>query len=144
MSLYCDAGGYDSDGAYWWWYQPADEAPRATKRSRKCCSCGEKIHVGTTARKVERYRPPTEFEETRGIACDVVQMPHWYLCETCCDLADSLKELGFCYSLGGGESLQQQIAEYRREEACALERQKAHNLKVTGAPPTGHGEGDDR
>ena len=36
MSLFCDAGVYDTDGAEWWWYQPADEAPLATKRSRKC------------------------------------------------------------------------------------------------------------
>ena len=26
MSLFCDAGGYDTNGADWWWYQPADEA----------------------------------------------------------------------------------------------------------------------
>ena len=45
MSLFCDAG-YDHDGADWWWYQPADEAPLATKRSRKCCSCGGKVGVG--------------------------------------------------------------------------------------------------
>jgi hypothetical protein len=48
MSLFCDSG-YDHDGADWWWYQPADEAPLITKRSRKCCSCGEKVGVGDTA-----------------------------------------------------------------------------------------------
>lgn len=115
MSLYCQI---DVDGCYDWWYlAPEDEAPLATKRSRKCCSCGVKVGVGETARKIARYRPPTEFEEIRGIACDEVPMSDWYLCETCGDLADSIAELGFCYELGGRESLQQQIAEYRREEA---------------------------
>jgi hypothetical protein len=111
MSLFCDTG-YDGDGADWWWYPPNDEAPLTTKRSRKCRSCGEKINVGETARKVERYRPPTYFEEVRGIASDAVPMADWYLCEKCGDLADSLAELKFCYHLNG-ESLQQQIAEYR-------------------------------
>ena len=120
MSLFCEVDG-DHDGADWWWYQPADEAPLATKRSRKCCSCGQKVGVGETARKVARYRPPTEFEEMRGIACGDVPMTDWYLCETCGDLADSISELGFCYNLGG-ESLQQQVAEYRAEEAAARER----------------------
>jgi hypothetical protein len=132
MSLFCDAGGYDTDGADWWWYQPADEAPLATKRSRKCCSCGQKVGVGETARKILRYRPATEFEEMRGIACDEVPLADWYLCEPCGDLADSLSELGFCYDLDG-ESLAEQIAEYRREEQAARERlaemRTTHNAK---------------
>ncbi len=131
MSLFCAAGGYDTDGADWWWYQPEDEAPLATKRSRKCCSCGAKVGVGETSRKVTRYRPATEWEEMRGIACDEVQLPDWYLCETCGDLADSLSELGFCYDIG--ENLAKQIAEYRREEAAHLEYMKTHNAEVTGA-----------
>ena len=127
MSLFCGTDG-DYDGGDWWWYQPADEAPLATKRSRKCCSCGQKVGVGETTRKIERYRPPTEFEETRGIAYDEVQMSDWYLCETCGDLADSLAELGFCYTLGGGESLKAQIDEYRREEAAHHARVATHNV----------------
>jgi DNA-directed RNA polymerase subunit RPC12/RpoP len=116
MRLFCGTDG-DYDGGDWWWYPPADEKPLATKRSRKCCSCGKKVGVGETARKIARCRPPTEFEETRGIACDEVPMSDWYLCETCGDLADSLAELGFCYQLGNGESLKQQIVDYRAENA---------------------------
>ena len=127
MSLFCDAGGYDTDGADWWWYQLAAEAPLETKRSRKCCSCGAKVCVGETARKVRRYRPATEWEEMRGIACDEVPMTDWYLCEACGDLADSISELGFCYTLGNGESLKDQIAEYRETEAAEREWQKTHN-----------------
>lgn len=125
MSLFCDAGGPDTDGADWWWYQPADEAPLATKRSRKCCSCGAKVGVGDTARKIERYRPATGWEEMRRLG-DEVALADWYLCESCGDLADSIAELGFCYNLGG-ESLQQQIAEYRETEAAEREWQKQHN-----------------
>lgn len=126
MSLFCNAGGYDTDGADWWWYQLADEAPLTTKRIRKCCSCGQKVGVGDTARRILRYRPATEWEEMRSLG-DEVALADWYLCEVCGDVADSLAELGFCYTLGG-ESLQQQIAEYRREENAHRERMKAHNV----------------
>lgn len=122
MSLFCDAG-YEADGADWWWYPPADEAPLATKRSRKCCSCGVKIAVGDGARKVRRYRPPTEFEEMRGLYCDETPMTDWYLCEPCGDLADSLSEVGLCYTLGD-ESLKDQISEYRLEEAADRARMR--------------------
>ena len=131
MSLFCETDG-DHDDADWWWYQPAEEAPLATKRSRKCCSCGAKVSVGDTARKVRRYRPPTEFEETRGIAGDEVPMADWYLCETCGDLADSLSELGFCYTLGDGESLKQQLKEYRDAEQEDKERTARWNATHNG------------
>ena len=124
MSLFCDVGDC-ADDADWWWYQPQEEAPLATKRSRKCCSCGEKVGVGEMARKIRRYRPATEWEEMRGLG-DEVRLADWYLCETCGDLADSISELGFCYNLGG-QSLKDQIAEYRETEAAEREWQKTHN-----------------
>lgn len=134
MSLFCGTDG-DYGDSDWWWHQPEAEAPLGTKRSRKCCSCGQKVGVGDTARKIVRYRPPTEFEEMRGIACDEVPLPDWYLCETCGDLADSLAELGFCYNLGGGESLKAQIDEYRREEAAHRARMATHNAELTCGTP---------
>lgn len=124
MSLSCEIDVGDGDGD-WWWYSPQDESPLETKRSRKCCSCGQKIRVGDTARKVTRYRRPTEFEEERGIACDEVPLANWYLCEMCGDLADSITELGFCYTLGD-DSLKQQIASYRQEEVEMLEWHRKH------------------
>jgi hypothetical protein len=114
MSLFCEVGG---DDTAWWWYPPSHEEPLATKRSRKCCSCDHKIDVGDTARKVPRYRPPTLFEDKHGIAGDEVPLADWYLCETCGDLADSISEAGLCYRLGR-DSLRDQIAEHRREEAA--------------------------
>jgi hypothetical protein len=112
--------GIDGGEHDWWFYRPDGEAQLETKRSRKCCSCGAKIRVGETARKVRRYRPATEFEEMRGIARDEVEIAAWYLCETCGDLAESLSELGFCYDIGNGESLKEQLAEYRRNIAEAI------------------------
>jgi hypothetical protein len=63
----------------------------------------------------------------RGIASDEVPIADWYLCETCGDLADSLSELGFCYHLGNGESLKQQIADYRRDEGAPI---LTHNVQL--------------
>lgn len=135
MGLSCYCG--DTDGADWWWYGPQDEAPLGTKRSRKCRSCGAKIGVGDIARKVRRFRPPTEFEETRGIHGDEVPLADWFLCEECGDLADSIEELGFCYNLGG-ESLKDQINECRAEEALirhqeAIRAKQSSNAKVQAA-----------
>ncbi len=137
MSLFCDSG-YEGDDVAWWWYKPKDEAPLATKRSRKCCSCGERIAVGSVARKIRRFRSPTEFEETRGLYGDEVPMPDWYLCETCGDIADSLAEVGFCYTLGD-ESLKEQIEEYRREEAQRREYTMTHNDKHNRPASAGPG-----
>lgn len=110
MSIFCGNDG-DYDGDDWWWCPPNTEVPLATKRSRKCCSCGGRIAVGDTTRKVIRFRPPSSRVEER-IHGDEVPLSDWYLCEKCGDLALSLEELGFCYELGG-DSLQTQIADYR-------------------------------
>ena len=121
MSLSCDYNGDDCD-AEWYWNQPTTEAPLATKRSRKCCSCGEKILPGHMAREITRHRPPSErcnyIEES--IYGDEVPLASWYFCDPCSDLAESLAELGFCYTMG--EPLKQQIAEYRAEEATYNKR----------------------
>lgn len=112
MSLYCDYDG--GDGYDWYWTADNDERPLKTKRSRKCCSCGEKIEVGALSRKVSRFRPPNGDIEER-IHGDEVTMAAMYFCETCSGLAYSLDELGFCYSIE--ESLATQIKEYRDSEA---------------------------
>lgn len=114
MSLSCDSGDFDSDGCDWWWIWHRDSAPLATKRGRKCCSCGDKINVGDMVSTVERFRGPNHDIEEK-IYGDEVSLAPWFLCETCGDLAFSLDELGFCFDLGG-ESLKDQIKEYREME----------------------------
>lgn len=136
MGLTCGVYG-DIDGADWWLYEPSDEVPLVTKRSRKCCSCDGKISVGETARKVRRFRPATDWEECRGLG-DEVEIAAWYLCEICGDLSESLTELGFCYDLGDGqESLQQQIAQYRGDEAVDRERLITPNAEFRGEDAAG-------
>jgi hypothetical protein len=111
MSIHCDYGDYgDFD---WHWAKSSEELPLDTKRSRKCCSCKATIKVGELTTKVYRSRPPNNEIEER-IYGDEVPMSTWHLCETCGDLALSLDELDFCYSLGD-QSLKDQIKEYREE-----------------------------
>ena len=112
MSLSCDYGdGGDFD---WYWESNFQYYPLNTKRSRKCCSCKAKISVCEESMIVHRHHSPSNDIEER-IYGDEVPMTKWYLCETCGDLALSLNELGFCFTLGD-DSLKQQIAEYRAEE----------------------------
>jgi len=97
---------------------PAEEqAPLATKRSRKCCSCKAKINVGDMSLAFHRHRSPSGrcnyIEES--IYGDEVPLATWYMCETCGDLYFSLDELGFCCDIS--ESLAAQIKEYRAEES---------------------------
>ncbi len=132
MGLSCDSGGDSWNDGDWWWHQPKTEAPLSTKRSRECCSCGERIRVGDVARKIERERHATDWEEIHGFDCDV-SLADWYLCEKCGDLADSLSELGFCYSLGG-ESLKQQIEVYRAEEKSTQIRAAEYRARTKVKP----------
>ena len=115
MSLYCSIDSDWGDGYDLWWGLQSDESVLQTKYRRKCCSCKVPLKPGSTVRIVERFRHPTEFEETRGIASDQVNIANWYLCEKCGDLADSLSELDFCFELGNKDSIAEQIAEYRKE-----------------------------
>ncbi len=102
----------------WYWETPAEDEyfkPLATKRSRYCASCKEKIVVGEDCTKIQRWRPPKDeppYIEER-IYGDEVPLAPWYLCEKCSGLSLALNELGFCYTLGD-ESLKQQIAEYNQ------------------------------
>lgn len=111
MSLSCSSYGGD-DWGDWSWYPPEHEAPLATKRGRRCCSCKTIIKPGQIARRILRMAPATEWQEIRGFS-DEVELAPWYFCESCGDIADSLDELGYCYELG--ESLASQIKEYRAE-----------------------------
>jgi hypothetical protein len=92
----------------WWWEAPS-EHPLATKRHRKCCSCGGRIAVGDRAVEFPRYRLPRNDVEAR-IHYDQVPLASWWMCEACGDLFWSLSELGFCIVLP--ESMPDLVKEY--------------------------------
>lgn len=95
MSLSCSCE-YDGDG--WYYLDPDDFATLATKRAKRCCSCGSRIAVGNECVRFERYRPPATDIEQR-IQGDDVPMADKFMCEECGGLYFSLTELGFCVTL---------------------------------------------
>ena len=79
------------------WYDAKDYTTLATKRARKCCSCGEKIDVGATCAEIPRFKVPESDVEVRIYGEDgEVPMASAYMCEICAGLAFSLDELGYC------------------------------------------------
>lgn len=129
MSLSCASYADGGDGD-WWWESNFNLYALDTKRGRKCCSCGTPIKVGEQCAIVHRSRSPKNDIEER-IHDDQVPMATWYLCETCDDLAVSLDELGFCFSLGD-QSIADQIREYREEERQWKEREKERKKGAAG------------
>lgn len=112
MSLHCEYG----DGYDWYFAVAQDEAPLATKYSRKCCSCRAKLMPGAVTRTVTRWASCQDDSVDYRIYGAEKPLATWYLCETCSGLEYSLAELGFCYELGI-KSLKDQIAEYRSENS---------------------------
>lgn len=117
MSLSCYCGDdYD------WYYMPADNyAPLKTKRSRKCCSCGERINVGDLAMRFERFRYAgygTVEANIYGEGGEVWMVPR-YMCERCADLYWSLEELGYCINLG--DDIRELVREYAEMNAARKE-----------------------
>ena len=98
MSLSCDCYYDDAD----WFYEPQDVSPLNTKRSRKCCSCKEKIAVGDDAKAFIRYRNPEYGSIAEKIYGEGGEEPlaTWFMCDRCAGLYESLDSLGFCNLLG--------------------------------------------
>lgn len=110
MSLSCSC---DFDDPEWWYESPDDFTQLATKRGRKCCSCGTKIKPGDDVMKFRRWRSPSDrcnyIEES--IYGDEVPLAAWFMCETCGGLYMSVKDLGMCCDIE--ENIAAQIREYR-------------------------------
>ena len=120
MSLSCECG----DAEERWYYGPSDYSKLATKYSRKCCSCKEKISVGDICVEFLRARRTNSDVEER-IYGDEIRTAPWYMCERCGDLYFSLEELGFCIDIS--DSMLDLVKEY-------AEMQKAPKIqmKLTG------------
>ena len=125
MGLTCSCGDGDFEPGMTIWYDAKDYTTLATKRARKCCSCGEKIDVGATCAEVPRFKVPESDVEVRiyGEDGEVPRAPH-YLCERCADIAFSLDDLGYC--MQPWEDQRELLAEY------AWEHQKAPNAIAQG------------
>ena len=119
LSCFCDNDYYE-----WYFTDPADVAnapvygPLSTKRCRRCCSCKERIAVGDTSVRFERFRYAEwgTFEGRIYGEGNEVPMTPWFMCERCADLYYSLTELGFCVSIGESMlSLAREYAEMRAD-----------------------------
>lgn len=96
LSCSCD---YDPEPGDTLYYGPKDYTTLATKRSRKCKSCGERIPVGAVCAEVPRAKIPESNVEVRIYGEDgEIPLAPCYLCERCADLCFSLEELGYCPS----------------------------------------------
>lgn len=102
MSLSCSCEYYPEAGSVMWEW-PTDYTPLNTKRSRNCCSCGDKIATGSLVAAFHRYKVPEYQIEINLYGEDGDQGPHratQYHCERCADLMFSLLDLGFeCISI---------------------------------------------
>lgn len=96
MGLTCSCD-YDPEPGDTVWMDVNDYAPLSTKRSRKCCSCKERIAVGDTCCEVTRVKMPESDIECRIYGEDgEIPRASAYMCERCADLFFSLSELGYC------------------------------------------------
>lgn len=128
MGLMCECD-YDGD----WepgmklWHGPKDYTTLATKRSRKCCSCGDRIEVGATCAEVRRTKVPETEIEIRIYGEDDAEVPisSKWMCERCAGLAFSLDDLGYCPQ--PWEDQRELVREYAEEHA------QAPNVELTGA-----------
>ena len=113
LSCYC-GDEYD------WYFFPDDDYSRlATRRGRKCESCGERISVDDLVlRCVCRGVPNDDVSErihghpegsTSG-----VPLADRFMCERCADLYLSLAELGYCVNLG--EDMRELVREYAEQQ----------------------------
>lgn len=118
MSLSCSC---DSDEADWYFIGGVDFEPLATKRSRKCCSCGSKLQPGSEVVRFERFRRP-EYDsiEAKILGEDAeVYMADWFMCEECGGLYMALSDLGFCFDFGYDDmrDLAKEYGAMQREDA---------------------------
>ncbi len=112
MPLSCDC---DTDDAEWWWTgRPV--APLTTKRSRKCCSCKDRIAVGDDAMELTRWKTPEYGSVAERIHGEEQPLASWWMCDRCAGLYESLDSLGFCVKAGEDmRTLARKYAEMQRK-----------------------------
>jgi hypothetical protein len=92
-------------GNYYDWYFVVDEGfnnhKLSTRTRKRCCNCKKLIKISSICSKIERFKINEAGDK---------KLSDWYLCERCSDLAESIEEQGYCYTLGE-DSLEKQIKE---------------------------------
>lgn len=121
MSLACqtDVDIDDPSCFAWMWSSPTDHKPLQTKRSRKCCSCENRIALSDECIEFPRARTArTDIEERiheynwhDAIGEGAVPLASWYMCDRCGHQAHALLALGFTFDLG--DSMQELVTEYK-------------------------------
>lgn len=122
MGLSCDCDYEPEPGDVCWW-KARDFSTLESKRSKRCCSCGDKIRPGGTVAAFDRYKVPEHQIELNiwGDCCD--QGPPratWYMCERCAGLFFSLDELGYCIDI------RDDMRELVKEYAATKEWERTH------------------
>ena len=109
LTCHCD---YDISDFEWFYYPPCDYTALATKRARKCSSCGKRIAVGDLCCKFPRFRFPRDDVELKIHSEDhEIPLASRFICEECSDLYWSLSDLGF-ECVGPDESMHELVREY--------------------------------
>lgn len=78
------------------WMEPKGYGHLATKRSRKCCSCKNRIEIGELCAEVPRVKVPETDIEVRIYGEEEKPLASAWMCERCADLCFSFIELGYC------------------------------------------------
>ena len=95
LSCFCE---YDPDPGSIVWEMYREYGP-LKRRATWCCSCKERIPVGSVVVEVLRFKIPDNDIEKKIYGEDgEIPRASRYLCERCGDLAYSLEDLGFCQS----------------------------------------------
>lgn len=115
MSLSCTCAEFDGDG--WYYEAPDDYTKLATKRTRPCCSCGQRIQVGDLCVKFNRFMQPAPMSVSERIYGDEMPLAPRFMCEACGDQYFNLTALGFCITLG--DDMMDLLREYVEMRAAA-------------------------
>lgn len=96
--LTCECPDYGGEG--WMYFPPDDFSILQTKRRRRCKSCKELIDKGALCLEFGRMKyPETDFEISFYGDDTEIDLPAYYMCESCGEQYLNLSELGFCVDI---------------------------------------------
>jgi predicted RNA-binding Zn-ribbon protein involved in translation (DUF1610 family) len=113
----CNIDWYPEPGDWYWNGKVSDYEPLPFKKTKKCCSCGEKIKPGDLSIAHFRVKCPDSDIEVKiyGEEGEIPLASDW-MCERCGDLFLSLEALGYC--VNPREDMRDLIREYADEQSA--------------------------